>query len=229
MVLSSPNTADPSLPEHLQIIDSFLMDVNAPDDRMVLTELDGFLAGVVVSQDMIMPSEWMACIWGDDTAGFVDEKQAQHVMGAIMMMYNSIIEMLQNGAYAPLYDFDNDGSALWEIWLDGFWKAAMLRQKDWEAMILDEKNPELQHTVSTVTRLQQLAFLSGEDMEPLKGDDGLCEHAEDLLPVAVELLHQYRMNQPIIPHRTPVTREKIGRNDPCPCGSGKKFKKCCLH
>jgi hypothetical protein len=21
--------------------------------------------------------------------------------------------------------------------------------------------------------------------------------------------------------------EKIGRNDPCPCGSGKKFKKCC--
>jgi preprotein translocase subunit SecA len=24
------------------------------------------------------------------------------------------------------------------------------------------------------------------------------------------------------------TRKKIGRNDPCPCGSGKKFKKCCL-
>lgn len=28
---------------------------------------------------------------------------------------------------------------------------------------------------------------------------------------------------------TPETREapKIGRNDPCPCGSGKKYKKCC--
>ena len=25
----------------------------------------------------------------------------------------------------------------------------------------------------------------------------------------------------------PVKSEKIGRNDPCPCGSGKKFKKCC--
>jgi SEC-C motif-containing protein len=27
----------------------------------------------------------------------------------------------------------------------------------------------------------------------------------------------------------PVVREspKVGRNDPCPCGSGKKFKKCC--
>jgi SWIM/SEC-C metal-binding protein len=24
------------------------------------------------------------------------------------------------------------------------------------------------------------------------------------------------------------TAPKIGRNDPCPCGSGKKFKKCCV-
>jgi uncharacterized protein len=23
------------------------------------------------------------------------------------------------------------------------------------------------------------------------------------------------------------TTEKVGRNDPCPCGSGKKFKRCC--
>lgn len=27
--------------------------------------------------------------------------------------------------------------------------------------------------------------------------------------------------------QTPVTVKKIGRNDPCPCGSGKKYKKCC--
>ncbi|HOL18362.1 MAG TPA: SEC-C metal-binding domain-containing protein, partial [Bacillota bacterium] len=29
------------------------------------------------------------------------------------------------------------------------------------------------------------------------------------------------------PKSQPVTAEKIGRNDPCPCGSGKKYKKCC--
>ena len=29
---------------------------------------------------------------------------------------------------------------------------------------------------------------------------------------------------------TPKIREhKIGRNDPCPCGSGLKFKKCCIN
>jgi uncharacterized protein len=33
--------------------------------------------------------------------------------------------------------------------------------------------------------------------------------------------------QPAI-HTEPIIREaKVGRNDPCPCGSGKKFKKCC--
>lgn len=25
------------------------------------------------------------------------------------------------------------------------------------------------------------------------------------------------------------TKRKIGRNDSCPCGSGKKFKRCCIH
>ena len=31
------------------------------------------------------------------------------------------------------------------------------------------------------------------------------------------------------PPKTPITREtpKIGRNDPCICGNGRKFKKCC--
>ena len=26
-----------------------------------------------------------------------------------------------------------------------------------------------------------------------------------------------------------ITNAKVGRNDPCPCGSAKKYKKCCLH
>ena len=29
------------------------------------------------------------------------------------------------------------------------------------------------------------------------------------------------------PPKTRVTEKKIGRNAPCPCGSGKKYKKCC--
>jgi uncharacterized protein YecA (UPF0149 family) len=29
-------------------------------------------------------------------------------------------------------------------------------------------------------------------------------------------------------HHTITNDHKIGRNDPCHCGSGKKYKKCCL-
>jgi uncharacterized protein YecA (UPF0149 family) len=31
-----------------------------------------------------------------------------------------------------------------------------------------------------------------------------------------------------IVHGEKLLEEKLGRNDPCPCGSGKQFKRCCL-
>ncbi|MGA2497515.1 MAG: DUF1186 domain-containing protein [Tepidisphaeraceae bacterium] len=34
--------------------------------------------------------------------------------------------------------------------------------------------------------------------------------------------------RPAIPPAQPVAAKRAGRNDPCPCGSGKKYKKCCL-
>ncbi|MGB0715243.1 MAG: SEC-C metal-binding domain-containing protein [Phycisphaerae bacterium] len=35
-------------------------------------------------------------------------------------------------------------------------------------------------------------------------------------------------DQPLPPPVEPIKSEgKVERNDPCPCGSGKKFKKCC--
>ena len=29
------------------------------------------------------------------------------------------------------------------------------------------------------------------------------------------------------PLKTRIVEKKVGRNEPCPCGSGKKYKKCC--
>ncbi|MEG1426475.1 MAG: SEC-C metal-binding domain-containing protein [Oscillospiraceae bacterium] len=34
----------------------------------------------------------------------------------------------------------------------------------------------------------------------------------------------YRMQKQ---SKTVINTQKVGRNDPCPCGSGKKYKKCC--
>ncbi len=53
-------------------------------------------------------------------------------------------------------------------------------------------------------------------------DDGAARRRAPVLPDDFDS----DLEEPVIP----VVREtpKIGRNDPCPCGSGKKYKKCCL-
>jgi len=40
----------------------------------------------------------------------------------------------------------------------------------------------------------------------------------------------YLMEMAVKPTEKQMARRppKVGRNEPCPCGSGKKFKKCCL-
>lgn len=42
-----------------------------------------------------------------------------------------------------------------------------------------------------------------------------------------ELFSVEKSNLLSIPSSRPTRNKKIGRNDPCPCGSGKKYKKCC--
>ena len=44
-----------------------------------------------------------------------------------------------------------------------------------------------------------------------------------------EVLGKEREQAPVLSSQSLVKREKVGRNDPCPCGSGKKYKKCCLN
>ncbi len=44
-----------------------------------------------------------------------------------------------------------------------------------------------------------------------------------------KLYAQYRKKHPLHPVVATATKgAEVGRNDPCPCGSGKKYKKCCL-
>ena len=50
------------------------------------------------------------------------------------------------------------------------------------------------------------------------------------LPAWEEIFDQETRHRLYLEQRksgTVVTGKKVGRNDPCPCGSGKKYKKCC--
>jgi uncharacterized protein len=53
----------------LDLLEDFLL--NVPDEHnesMLIEELDGFLAGVIVCPDMILPSRWMPYIWSESGA-----------------------------------------------------------------------------------------------------------------------------------------------------------------
>jgi hypothetical protein len=54
--------ADPlpsSDPIDLNALDDYLMSDHAPDDSMGLSDPDGFLAGIVVGPELILPIEWL--------------------------------------------------------------------------------------------------------------------------------------------------------------------------
>jgi SWIM/SEC-C metal-binding protein len=78
-----------------------------------------------------------------------------------------------------------------------------------------EKNPAVVN-VQTEERVKELESVFQEkgwkysiELEPDKSED-----ITDL-----ELL--------LNPLKTRIAEKKVGRNEPCPCGSGKKYKKCC--
>src|SRR5277367_3175816 len=62
----------------------------SPDDCMGLSDLDGFLTGVIIGPDLIMPSEWLPVIWGDEEPEFESTAQAETFISLIMGRYNEI-------------------------------------------------------------------------------------------------------------------------------------------
>ena len=59
---------------YLDEFDQLLLDQS--DDFMVLSQLDGFLTGIIVSPDLVTPPAWLKQIWtgedGDGVPGFDD-------------------------------------------------------------------------------------------------------------------------------------------------------------
>ena len=45
--------------EMIQELSEFLMSDNVPENSFLLSDLDGFLTGIVVGPELIMPSEWV--------------------------------------------------------------------------------------------------------------------------------------------------------------------------
>src|ERR1700687_1674040 len=78
-------------PIDLDALDDYLMSDHAPDDSMGLSDLDGFLTGIVVGPELILPSEWLPVIWGGEEPEFADDDEMRVVPSTIMGPYNEIV------------------------------------------------------------------------------------------------------------------------------------------
>lgn len=130
-----------AIPEDaLDALDAYLLSDESPEEAMLLPDLDGFLTGIAVGPEPIMPSEWMPRIWGGEEPVFANGDEAKLILGTITGRYNQIVEQLETGpdSFDPIFDQSIEGHLIVTDWAAGFVDAAMLRPKRWEALIRDD-------------------------------------------------------------------------------------------
>ena len=216
--------------EEFDELDDFLLSDRCAEDAMTMDTLHGFLTALVIGPQEVLMAEWLPYIWGSepkDAPKFSSPKQAERITGLIARSMNEIAITLEVAPkeYEPLFcEREHEGKSLLdgEAWTWGFWEGIQLRAKEWDPIF---------H--SNLAELMRPIYLLGsdelEEEEAVLVDDPVKTHK---LAVEVEsaIPHIYRY---WLPHRKSavetVQRDgpKIGRNDDCTCGSGKKYKKCC--
>jgi len=211
--------------EGLERLDRFLIS-QEDDDVMMVPELDGFLTGLLVCPEMILPSEWLPVVWGGDGPVFEDQNEANEILGLIMALYNDITSRLADPeTYEPLIEEDIDGTFLWEFWAEGFGKAIALRPWAWSTFKDRPEDDQAADAFGMLVALATIARATDEDPDLYNQlDEQVSYEAPQMIATCVLELHNDRLSN----HQLKPRNEKVGRNDPCPCGSGKKYKKCCL-
>ena len=96
----------------LEVLDSFLMPDRSPSDSMMLSDLDGFLTGIAIGPELVLPSEWLPLIWGGDAPEFADEDEAKAILGAIMGRYNEILRRIADDTLDPIFWADRDDTLI---------------------------------------------------------------------------------------------------------------------
>lgn len=241
--------------KHLQQLLAMTSD---PDNTFSYDELLGYLFGLAITPEALMPNEWIPLIFGGDLPEFASLAVAQKMTGGLMTAYNKYIDEFQKGQLTFPFTIENlhdDQFAEVYEWVSGFEEAIALREELWDPEeypdLSDEKKEELYHSIMSIQGLVDPveAMEYFEDMpdevfqEAFSGLDTELDDREAQiqifllasLPLAIETFLDHarvvekKRQQHLSKTRGPIPLRsaKIGRNDPCPCGSGKKFKKCC--
>lgn len=224
--MSYQTTNHPLNDDELDRLEVFLEGIGS--SAMNLEMLDGFFVALICCPDTVLPSECLPQIWGDEHA-FKDEAQAADILGLIMRHWNTIASALlrtlkKDDVYYPVLLEGEDGVAQANDWARGFMRGVQLRPESWSALINSEEFGGLM--------LPFMILAHEHDPDPTMRPPPIApEKREELLSALIaNLTLVYRHFEP---HRRSATqiplrrKVKIGRNEPCPCGSGRKYKHCC--
>jgi uncharacterized protein len=176
-------------PIDLDALDDYLMSDHAPDDSLGLSDLDGFLTGLVVGPELIMPSEWLPVIWGGEEPEFKTEDEMRTVLSTIMGRYNEIVACFNSGAddFEPIFWEGPEGEVIASDWAGGFLDAVALRPTAWEPLMEDDRAGILMAPL----------FLLNGDMVIADGatdENELLADASDMIPICVAGIHEFWRN-----------------------------------
>jgi uncharacterized protein len=220
---------------------------NADADTLPFYALEGFLFSVCTYPEMIYPSEWMPMVWGDKPP-FKDENEANQYCSAVMTIYDSINDdvRLHKAPAARSAAFNKDPLANFEKgcpmqqWSDG-----VAMGEDWLSDACDSLNLEIrdkfkdEYTEIFIDRIVSSIALSHfmdqawarKRFEEYDADETFEDYTGSIVEDFNREMEHYASFrsglEDVITKLRAKSIELPGRNDPCPCGSGKKYKKCC--
>ncbi len=217
----------------LEELDRFLLYGVNNDEAMTLDRLDGYLHALAIGPQTIMPKQWMPKVWGEDSAMMppMDSlEQLNHIMGLVMRHYNSIISGFEQKPpfvvpYWDTHEYDIGDFENAEGWACGFTEGVALNRAAWEPLF---DTPQGQQWYRPIGLLGEEAFSS--DQNELTRTPQQREQLAQQIEDSLVNIHAFwlPLRQAIYEREASQRlRTKVGRNEPCPCGSGKKFKKCC--
>lgn len=221
---------EPLSDKEFKELDQFLLSDARADDGMTMDSLHGYLTALAIGPEEVLMAEWLPKVWGEAaTEGpqFKSQKEAERIVGLIARFMNEVAITFEVAPkeFEPLFcEHEYEGRTLLDgdAWAWGFWEGINLRAEAWEPI-----------WSSNIAEMVQPIYLLGadeiEEEEMALVDDPAKRHK---LAVEMEaaIPHIHRFWQPLrksAVQQVQRTEPKVGRNDPCPCGSGKKFKKCC--
>lgn len=214
-------------------LEALLVSEEVPADCMNLEMLDGYLAAIACAPVPVPVERWMPGVWSAEEEGmsFGSGSSMQQAITLVLRYHNEVVTTLlaEEGwepfCYAP-DESDDDSPAIGDDWAAGFDQGLECWPEDWDEGLTEAQAETIRARLETI-----MAPWEAEDAAEA-GDETrigwLTDAAEGARQMAAEWIALGRSGAaPVEVSPASVGRGGPGRNAPCPCGSGKKYKHCC--